>query len=110
MTVEYPKVSDCNYCTSDFDGGKYWNRTSKACSKTCVATNYLYNFTSNACEVFSDKTNCPVFHTIENIKYCTKTCNDTRPYLYLRECLSECPKAAYIWDMNKNCVNKCPTG
>ncbi|CAL5977197.1 Conserved_hypothetical protein [Hexamita inflata] len=94
----------CVECTSDYNGGKYWNRATSSCSKQCS----FYNGT--ICEELGS-TYCELFYNNNGENICLHKCDSTYQYKVQVEgqCYESCPsKYSMIDEETKTCYESCP--
>ncbi|CAL6027316.1 Conserved_hypothetical protein [Hexamita inflata] len=94
----------CVECSSEYNGGKYWTRSTQSCSQTCQ----YYNGTF--CEELGT-TNCPYFFVLDGKNMCTVKCDSTFKYLVESEkkCYDVCPPLFSMTDpVGMTCVASCP--
>ncbi|CAL6072888.1 Conserved_hypothetical protein [Hexamita inflata] len=94
----------CVECSSEYNGGKYWTRSTQSCSQSCQ----YYNGTF--CEDLGTIT-CPYFYVLDGKNMCTAKCDSTFKYLAESEkkCYDVCPPLFSMTDpVGMTCVASCP--
>ncbi|CAL6114690.1 Conserved_hypothetical protein [Hexamita inflata] len=105
--ISQDELRVCVACASEYNGGKYWNRTTQLCSFSCDYYNgtFCEVLGSSYCEYyFVDK--------VSGFKICVHSCPNEFPLLQPSEnkCQETCP-IIYMTDyVNKTCVDSCASG
>ncbi|CAL6088395.1 Conserved_hypothetical protein [Hexamita inflata] len=106
--INQTELRVCVACASEYNGGKYWNRTTQLCSFSCNYYNgtFCENYLTSHCEhYYVDK--------VSGFKVCVHSCPSEFPLFQAIEnrCYDVCPPAYSMTDyVNQTCVDSCASG
>ncbi|CAL5991532.1 Conserved_hypothetical protein [Hexamita inflata] len=101
--IKQLSLRTCVQCTSDYNGGKFWNRQTQSCTNKCQ----YYNGTF--CEELGG-VYCPLFYVADGKNVCIAKCDATYKYLVESEkqCYQVCPSAFSMTDpIDMKCLVSC---